>query len=189
MKLIQIGALAALFSAISLSAQTEGTYAGLSVGYLLDEEVEYVAARVGTSLSISESASHNVEVEALYSGQSYDENVWMQVTPITVNYRYVAIVNDAISLHMGAGAGTALIKFGDRDMILGTPGQNQWSFSESKWTWAGQLFAGVNFQVTERLGLGWGLRYLYISDINSYETLDVEMGGDVGVEVAARYRF
>lgn len=187
MKLIKIGALAALFSAISLSAQTEGTYFGLSAGYLVDGEMEYVAARVGTSLSSSESVSHNIEVEALYASDSY-ENWWMQVTPITVNYRYVAIVNDAISFNMGAGAGTALVQFGDRDFILGTPGQNQWSFSDSKWTWAGQVFAGVDFQLTERFGLGWGLRYIYVSDVSSYGQ-DLELGSEVGVEVAARYRF
>jgi opacity protein-like surface antigen len=156
------------------SAYAELPYVGASTGYMIDMEEHFFAGRIGSEVANVKGIVHAVEVEVGFVSPD-ESGVSLDLIPVFANYRVSSIRESQVGFYAGAGLGTARLKAG----YLG--------FKDSSWTFAGQLFGGVEYQVTPKFSLTAGLRYIYIDDVDLFGT-SVDSGDDVAIEIGVRFR-
>lgn len=157
------------------SANAELPYAGASVGYLIDSEEAYFAARIGVDVAQVHGLTHSVEVEVGLA--SLDESgAGLDLIPVMANYRLASVRERQVGFYAGAGLGTARLK------------ASVFGFDDSAWTFAAQAFGGVQYNVTPVMAITAGLRYIWVDDVDLYGS-SIDVGDDVSVEVGVRFRF
>jgi len=167
-----------LLTLILLSAATSAAadmpYVGASAGYLIDMEEHFFAGRIGTEVAHKDGLTHSIEIEVgiVSPGES---GLSLDLVPVMGNYRVASVGPRDVGFYAGAGLGSARLK------------ASVFGFDDSAWTFAGQLFAGVEHNVTPALSLTAGLRYIWIDDVTLFGT-SVDVGDDVAIEVGVRFR-
>jgi len=162
-----------LMSAASL-AFADSPYAGASVGYLVDGEQAFFAARVGSEVAHGGGLIHSVEAE-VGIGSTIDSGLRLNFVPVMANYRVTgATGHPGLSYYAGAGAGMS------RQKLTGWVEDDAWAF-------AFQAFTGIELALTPRTSATLGARYLWI---NNYTIANVRMDSDddVAVELGFRVR-
>ena len=161
--------------ALGACASAQAVYTGASIGYLVDSEEAYFAARFGTSLNSSESYVGNVEVEVGYTEES-SGGVTAKLTPLMLNYRGEILGQSNWAPYYGAGAGLAKVKV------------SGFGISSDDTSFAAQAFAGVAYKASESASINLGARYIYVDDVKLFGT-NLDVGDDVAVEVGFSFRF
>ena len=159
-------------------------FAGGSVGYLNDMDTEMYTLHVGAEYKCDDISSHAVFLEVGYANpsKSHDDqgtryNIDIDMTPITMNYKYERQLVGNLNWYAGAGAGLMIINSGSN-----FPGAD---FSETEFL--GQLFGGLVYNVSDSFEVFGGARYLYMTDDN-LDNLDV-YGDDWFYELGVRFNF
>jgi len=194
-------------------------FAGGSVGYLVDAEEAMYHLHLGVDFPRSGSLTHSLflevgytegletqfatsvtgdfapdtgEVPILETGTaSFDGEV--EVVPLTFNYKLEGPITERVNWYVGAGVGAAFIDADYSLAITGAfPGIGR-RFSTDDTVFAGQLFAGLVWEVTECCEIYGGARYIYLDDPEFSDnftglTPDVELD-DALVEAGFRYNF
>lgn len=150
-------------------------FAGGSVGYLIDNEEEFYTLHLGVKLAESGPISHSIFLEGAYAEFS-NFGLETDILPVTLNYKLDYALTDSFSVYAGAGIGAAFV-----DSSFGF-------FDDSSTELAGQIFAGVGYDVCENFQVFGGARWIWIDDSN-FGPLPVDIGDDVAVELGGRLKF
>jgi opacity protein-like surface antigen len=150
-------------------------FAGGSVGYLIDNEEEFYTLHAGATFAASGPLAHSLYLEGAFASFS-NFGLDTDILPVTFNYKLDYSLSDSFSLYAGAGIGAAFVDSG-----FGP-------FDDSSTELAGQIFAGVGYEVCANFELYSGVRWIWIDDSNFYG-LPVEIGDDFGVELGGRLKF
>jgi opacity protein-like surface antigen len=168
-KLLTLIALAAATSAFAASP-----YVGASAGYLIDDEIGFYTARIGTDLVQKGGLTHSIEAEIGYASDTA-YGVKLEIIPVMANYRLSGNLGTSpFRFYAGAGAGFS------RQKLTRLIHDDAWAF-------AAQAFGGVEAVLTPRASLTLGARYLWLND---YTIANVGIGSsdDVSIELGIRFR-
>jgi hypothetical protein len=131
----------------------------LEIG-LTDDDLEY---KVSQSLGGS-----------VFDIYSYD----IEIIPITLNYKYEDVLINNINYYIGVGAGLAIVDF---DFSIGNS-----SGSENDTVFYGNIFAGLNYNVSETCEIYGGARLIIMND---FKGLDSPLDDEIHYELGARCNF
>lgn len=164
-----------LLSAAS-SAFAASPYVGASAGYLIDLEEHFFSARLGSDVAQAQGLIHSIEAEIGIATEK-EFGATADFIPVMGNYRIASdLSQNPFGFFAGAGLGTARI------MVSG------YGLEDSAWTFAVQVFAGVEYKVTTAFSLTLGARYIWIDEVKLLGT-SVDVGDDVALEAGIRFRF
>ncbi len=166
--------LALLAAGFAVSAQAV-IVTGFSVGYLTDSKEAYYAGRIGTELKADTAVTHIAELEIGYTSDS-EGGASASILPVTVNYRAQFPGNNVFGGYVGGGLGTA------RSRVSG------YGLSDSNWSFAYQLFAGVSFKLSPSASFNVGARYIWIDDVKLLG-MKIDVGDDTAIEAGFHFRF
>ena len=156
-------------------------YVGVSGGYLIDTEEEYIAARVGFDVAKTPQLTHSLELEVGYSSDRFLGSK-MTITPVTVNYRATAPLSKGVDLFTMVGVGGSAIS-------VDIPRSGVWgNASDDDFTFTAQAAVGASFPLTDQFAITVAGRYIWISDTDLFG-LDVEVGDDVAIEAGVTFKF
>jgi opacity protein-like surface antigen len=150
-------------------------FAGGSVGYLVDNEEEFYTLHLGMKIAESGPIAHSLFAEGAITEFS-NFGLETDVLPVTLNYKFDYSITEAFSFYAGAGAGAAFV-----DTSFGP-------FDDSTTELAGQIFAGVGYEVCTGFELYSGARWIWIDDSTLFGR-QVDVGDDFGVELGGRLKF
>lgn len=150
-------------------------FAGGSVGYLIDNEEEFYTLHLGMKIAESGPTAHSLYLEGAFAEFS-NLGLETDIIPVTLNYKFDYALCDKFSIYAGAGIGAAFV-----DTSFGP-------FDDSSTELAGQIFAGIGYNVCENFQLYSGARWIWVDDSN-FGAISVDVGDDVGVELGGRLRF
>lgn len=148
---------------------------GVSAGYLVDSQEEFIAARLGFEVAKGQTLSHQLEFEAGYTADK-ELGIEARIVPLLINYRATTQLTAATDLSFGVGAGISNIKvsgFGLRS-------------SDNPFT--GQAFVGAGYALSPAVALTGSVRYIKIANASFFNT-QVDVGDDVALELGLRFRF
>lgn len=161
--------------ALAASAQAAMT-AGFSAGYLIDNEEEYIAARLGMVFKTVDKISHTGEIEIGLTSHS-EEGVDFDALPVMANYRMEIATVSKYGGYVGAGLGTSRIKIGG------------YGVSASDWAFTAQAFAGFTYAMSDKSSFTIGARYINIGDVEFFGEDLGEVGDDIAIEAGFHFRF
>jgi len=167
-----------LVFALACATNAHAVYTGLELGYLIDSEDEYIAARLGFEVFPAEAGSHNLEAEVGYFEDS-ESFVKIEILPITVNYRLEVHSAEKWSYNAGVGAGMSRVRVK----------ASGYGFSSSDNAFTAQAFAGASYKFSPSLAFTLGVRYIWIDDIELGSLGGVEVGDDVAFSAGVRFQF
>lgn len=159
-------------------------FAGGGVDYLFDAEEAYINGHFGYDWG----NRHSVFAEIGWVGQDADVfapivggpffplSVDVDVIPITANYKYEVPLSNAWSFYLGGGIGAAYIDVSAAGL------------DNSDWSFAGQAFLGVVYNVSESFEFYTGARYLFLDD-TSLAGVNVGDLDDFGAGIGIRFNF
>jgi hypothetical protein len=203
-------------------------FVGGSVGYLLDSEEWLYTAHVGAEVQGGSGLSHAFYLEGGYAEWD-EEDKWalpdgewdgiqgletdavldltaeLEIIPVTFNYKLEGAFSDTLKWYVGAGAGVAFVDFGVDGRIYGdVTGRTYDNFnriSDDDTVFAGQVFAGLIWEVSDCFEVFGGVRYIYVDDpefkfeietadgrVTEEVDTDVELD-DVLIEAGCRFTF
>jgi opacity protein-like surface antigen len=115
----------------------------------------------------------------------YDTSYDLKILPITANVKLERQLTGNLNAYFGAGLGAAKV---DLDIDAGPFG----SMSDSDWVFTAQIFAGLNYNVTQNFEVYGGARYIYFDDPSFSDngvsgTLDLD--DDFLLELGGRFNF
>ncbi len=171
--------LTALFITTGLAVSAQAVIIGADAGYLLDNEEEYISARLGFEFKATERASHQLELEIGYS-VAKEFGLKADLLPVTLNYRLQIPGSGKLGYFVGAGAGFSRTTI-DGVSIIGPVRLRDT-------TLALQGFAGLTYQAGPSTTLNLGAKYIWIDDANFAGT-SVEVGDDVALQAGFSFRF
>lgn len=111
---------------------------------------------------------------------SYD----LKIMPITFNFKLERPLTGNLNAYFGGGLGMARV---DLDIDYGYG-----DFSDDDWVFTGQVFAGLNYNVTSNFEVYGGVRWIYYDDADLSDHGDsgtLEMDDDWLLELGMRYNF
>lgn len=158
--------------------QHRGWYLGGGVDYLIDAEEPFYNGHLGYDFGNGSS----LFVESGWLGDEegpsflFPFTADVDVVPVTLNYKYEYMFNEAFGLYIGAGAGASNV-----DVSAGP-------FSDDDWVFTAQAFAGVVFNVTPNFEIYAGARYLWLDDVSLFGA-NIDDLDDVGVGAGIRFNF
>ena len=112
---------------------------------------------------------------------SYD----LDIMPITLNVKLERPLTGNLNAYFGGGLGVALV---DLDVDVGAYGD----FSDDDWVFVGQLFAGLDYNVTPSFEVYGGLRWIYFDDASFSDNGvggTLKLDDDFLLELGCRYNF
>lgn len=165
-----------LLSLALASAAQAAMTAGFSAGYLVDNEEEYLAARLGMVFKTVEKISHTGELEIGFTSHS-EEGVDFDAVPLMANYRMEIASTSKYGGYVGAGLGMSRIKIGG------------YGVSASDWAFTGQAFAGFTYSMSDKSSFTLGARYINIGDVEFFGEDFGDVGDDIAIEVGFHFRF
>ena len=177
-------------------------FAGGSVGYLTDFETEMYTLHAGVDLpnqlggwdqavylevgyatldeTFSSSDDNGYESSDPPAGMNGGKRVPVKfdadLIPVTLNYKLERPLSDALNMYMGVGLGMVNV-----DVSGGGD-------SDDDWTFYGQIFAGLLYNVNETWEIYGGGRWIYIDDFELFGT-DVDHQDDFMLELGTRVNF
>ena len=163
-------------------------FAGASAGYLVDNEEAFYSAHVGVDTPWTVGgATVSLFLEGLYTKpedsfdglRQFDVNVETQIIPVTLNVKFERQIVGNLSGYIGAGAGVAFVDTDVHDDIFGDSSINDEVF-------AGQIFAGVVYNITPSFEVFGGARWIHLEDSDALSAVENE---DFGFEGGLRYNF
>lgn len=170
---------------LALAASAHGAMtAGFSAGYLIDNEEEYIAARLGTVFASKDKLNHTGEFEVGFTSMSdefEDISGSLDILPVMANYRMEIGSTSKYGGYVGAGLGMSRVKISGSGTGV--------SFSENDWAFTAQAFAGFSYQMTDTSSLTLGARYINIGDIEFFGEDFGEVGDDIAIEAGFHFRF
>lgn len=173
-----------LLIAVGLAASAQAAMtAGFSAGYLVDNQEEYLAARLGNLFKTTDAASHIAELEIGFSSMSASEegiSGSLDVLPVMANYRREIASTSKYGGYVGAGLGMSRVKISGSGMGV--------SFSENDWAFTAQAFAGFTYAMTDTSSFTIGARYINIGDVEFFGEDFGEVGDDIAIEVGFHFR-
>ena len=157
------------------SAFAANPYVGASIGYLIDGEEDFYTFRVGTEIAQDKSLTHSLEGEIGYTSEK-ESGLKLEVIPVMANYRLTGGLGTNTNFRFYSGAGLGF----SRQKLTG------W-VRDDAWTFAGQVFGGVETSLTPRTSATLGARYLWL---NKYTIANVGIGStdDVAIELGIHFR-
>ena len=163
-------------------------FAGASAGYLVDNDEAFYTAHVGVDTPWTVGgATVSLFLEGLYtkpeetfSGlRQTDLDIETQIIPVTLNVKFEKAIVGNLSGYIGAGAGVAFVDTDVHDDIFGDSSINDEVF-------AGQIFAGVVYNITPSFEVFGGARWIHLEDSDALSAVENE---DFGFEGGLRYNF
>ena len=150
-------------------------YLGVGVGYFMQGEDLSLAIQGGFVVKQSESLTHSVEGEILWT-RDKEGPVSMDVMPIMVNYLVATKIAPKLSLEFGAGVGVSL----NRLEFFGR--------SDTNSAFAFQVLSRLAYHTSEKTSVYAGLRYLNIGK-TTLSGITATVGDDTSFECGLRYKF
>ena len=122
---------------------------------------------------------------SIASNSPFDTSYDLDIMPITANAKFERQLTGDLNAYFGAGLGVALV---DVSADAGYFGK----YSDSDWVFTAQIFAGLNYNVSEHFEVYGGARWIYfgdaeLSDNGASGTL--ELDDDFLLELGGRYNF
>ena len=113
----------------------------------------------------------------------------LDILPITANIKFERAITGNLNAYFGAGLGAAYVDFSAHAPIG--------NFSQTDWVFAGQVFAGVTYNVNQHFEIFSGARWIYLDDLDvsgkgvggKKYSGSVDIGDDFLFELGARYNF
>jgi len=164
-------------------------FAGASAGYLVDNEEAFYSAHVGVDTPwtvATANVAFFLEVgytkpEETFNGlRQTDIDVETQIIPVTLNVKFEKAIVGNLSGYIGAGAGVAFVDTDVHEDLF----NNDASINDE--VFAGQVFAGLVYNVTPSFEVFGGARWIYLDDTDALFAVDNE---DYIVEGGLRYNF
>jgi len=116
---------------------------------------------------------------------SYD----LDIVPITLNVKFERVLSGDLSAYIGGGLGVAIV---DLDLSA-SDGKESISASDTACVFAGQIFGGLNYNVSPNFAIYGGARWIYMSDADLSDSrlgkATLQLGSDCLLELGARYKF
>ncbi len=180
-------------------------FAGGSVGYLTEFEEPMYNIHVGTDtcwnvmgwnvalfaeLGYAEKDGHwsydrednhiaYTLSDSMYNGYSHP-SFDLSIMPITLNVKLERNLTGNLNAYFGGGLGVARV---DLDVDTGYG-----KFSDDDWVFTAQIFAGLNYNVSQNFEIYGGARWIYLDDAKmSGGTFDLD--DDFLFELGGRYNF
>lgn len=116
-----------------------------------------------------------------FSGTGYD----LEVMPITLNFKLERPLTSNLNVYFGGGLGAARVD-------LSIDGGDLGDFSDDDWIFTGQIFAGLNYNVTQSFEVYGGARWIYFDDASLSDngaSADLELEDDFLFELGGRFNF
>jgi len=163
-------------------------FAGASAGYLLDNEEAFYSAHVGVDtpwtvagakVALFLEGAYTKPEETFEGLRQFDTDVETQIIPVTLNVKFEREIVGNLSGYIGAGAGVAFVDTDSHNELFGDDSINDEVF-------AGQVFAGVVYNVTPSFEVFGGARWIYLDDSEALQAVDNE---DFVFEGGIRYNF
>ena len=170
-------------------------FVGGSIGYLEDLDTEMYHLHAGVDLpnplgTFDQSvflevgyANPDQTVSSGYYPEYPNGNEGMRVSsirgeadliPITLNYKLERALTGSLAMYVGGGVGVAYV---DMDAL---------GASDDDWTFYGQIFGGLVYNVSEMWEIYGGVRWIYIDDTDFFGvSVDSEDDwlGEIGVRI------
>ena len=155
-------------------------YIGGSVGYLSEFDDAMYTLHFGEEIYSSDRSSHSLFLEVGYATDDFKEfgiNVDVEMIPVTFNYKFELAIANRLNWYVGGGVGAAYIE------------ASAGSISDSETYFLGQVFTGLEFDITESFEVFGGVRYMYIRD-TKFKDFDSDSFEDSAFfELGLRYNF
>lgn len=142
---------------------------------------QLIIPQVQSSYSVDEMGSALSNLANFVGNTGYD----LDIIPLTLNVKLERQLTGNLDAYIGAGLGVARVNL---DINAGRFGK----YSDNDWVFAGQVFAGLNYNVNANVEIYGGARWVYfdnakLSDKGQSATLD--LGSDCLLELGGRYNF
>ena len=158
--------------------QHRGWYLGGGVDYMFDAEEPFYNGHLGYDFGNGSS----LFLESGWLGEEegpsflFPFTADVDIVPVTLNYKYEHMFNDAFGLYAGIGAGASNV-----DVSAGV-------FSDDDWVLTAQAFAGLVYNVTPNFEIYAGARYVWLDDVSLFGA-NIDDLDDVGVGAGLRFNF
>ncbi len=109
----------------------------------------------------------------------------LDIIPITFNVKLQRQLAGNLDAYVGAGLGVARVSL---DVNAGRFGK----YSDNDWVFAGQVFAGLTYNVNANFEVYGGARWIYFDDAklsDRGQSATLELGSDCLLELGGRYNF
>ena len=131
----------------------------LEIGFATLDEVLYSGSNSGY-LNNGKGMSSHIKYEA-------------DILPITINYKLERALTESLNMYLGGGIGVVNLDLSGGGM------------SDDDWTFYGQVFAGILYNVNETWEIYGGARWIYMDDSTLFG-MDIDNQDDFMVEIGTR---
>ena len=171
----------ALFGEVGYTSTDESYNAAPQVSGIGNASNLLFLPQVQNSYSVDEMGSALSNLANFVGNTGYD----LDIIPLTLNVKLERQLTGNLDAYIGAGLGVARVNL---DINAGRFGK----YSDNDWVFAGQVFAGLNYNVNANVEIYGGARWVYfdnakLSDAGQSATLD--LGSDCLLELGGRYNF
>lgn len=161
-------------------AEHEGWYSKVAGGYFLSSEDEYWVGSLGYDFD----NDWRVSVEIGYSTTEFEllgfDSKGTSI-PLFLNAEHVWYLGDRWEVLAGAGIGAIWF---EAEADLGVFGR----FEEAEWTWAGQAYTGLGYELFEGVNIEATVRWMRSAAFD-LSGIEIEESDDLAVTLGVRFEF